>query len=103
MHFEDPRRVQGWVQLARKKRYSDITGDCTITTAEFDRLLGHLVAVADAAASCFAAELIAAYPDAKAILNVRDLDYKHASTLKNVCTAINDVWAVRVCWFHQTL
>jgi len=103
MHFEDPRRVQGWVQLARKKRYIDITGDCTITTAELDRLLSHLVAVANAAASCFAAELIAAYPYAKAILNARDLDYKHASTLKNVYTAINDIWSVRVCWFHQTL
>jgi hypothetical protein len=82
MHFEDPRRVQGRVRLARKKRYSDKAGDCTITAAEFDQLLGHSVAVADVAASCFAAKLIAAYPNAKAILNVRDLDYKHASTLR---------------------
>jgi hypothetical protein len=94
MLFEDPRRVQGWVRLARKKRFSDKTGECTITAPEFDRLLGYSAVATDAAASCFAAGLIAAYPDAKVILNVRDLDYKHASALKNVCTAINDARSV---------
>ncbi|KAN0106858.1 P-loop containing nucleoside triphosphate hydrolase protein [Hyaloscypha variabilis] len=103
MLFEDPHRMQGWVRLARKKWYGDKTGDCTITTAEFDELLGHSVAVTDAAASCFAAELIAAYPDAKVILNVRDLDRWHASAVKNLCTAINDTWTVWLCWFHPTL
>ncbi|KAL2364331.1 hypothetical protein RJZ56_002762 [Blastomyces dermatitidis] len=51
--FEDPLLLytQGWVRLARKKL--------------FDALLGHSVAVADSAASCFAPELIAAYAEAK--------------------------------------
>jgi hypothetical protein len=103
MLFEDPHRMQAWVRLARKKWYGDKTGDCTITAAEFDALLGHSVAVTDAAASCFAAELIAAYPDAKVILNVRDLDRWHASAVQNLCTAINDTWSVWLCWFHPTL
>lgn len=103
MLFEEPHRMQAWVRLARKKWYGDNTGDCTITAEEFDALLGHSVAVTDAAASCFAAELIAAYPDAKVILNVRDLDRWHASAVKNLCTAINDTWTVWLCWFHPTL
>ena len=41
---------------------------------EFDRLLGKYDAVADAPCVCFAEDLIAAYPDAKVILNTRDVD-----------------------------
>jgi hypothetical protein len=44
--------------------------------------MGHAVAVADAPASCFAAELIEAYPDAKVILNYRkDIDAWHRSVI----------------------
>jgi hypothetical protein len=39
---------------------------------EFDQLLGHCQAVSDVPAICFAEELIAAYPNAKVILTVRD-------------------------------
>lgn len=43
------------------------------------------MAVTDAAASVFAAELIAAYPDAKVILNGRsDLDAWHKSAVTNL-------------------
>ena len=41
---------------------------------EFDKLLGHCQAVSDIPALCFAEELIAAYPEAKVILTVRDVD-----------------------------
>ncbi|KAG9496089.1 hypothetical protein J7337_012665 [Fusarium musae] len=45
---------------------------------EFDEILRHSVAVTDAAASVVAAELIAAYPDAKVVLDYRkDLDAWH--------------------------
>ncbi|EMR65244.1 hypothetical protein UCREL1_7776 [Eutypa lata UCREL1] len=55
-------------------------GNSTITAADFDALIGHSVAVTDAVGSVFAAELIAAYPDAKVILNQRDdIDAWHRS------------------------
>lgn len=41
---------------------------------EFDQLLGHCQVVSDVPAICFAEELIAAYPDAKVILTVRDVN-----------------------------
>jgi hypothetical protein len=44
--------------------------------------MGHAVAVADAPASVFAAELIQAYPEAKIILNHRkDIDAWHKSLM----------------------
>lgn len=53
---------------------------------DFDPLLGHAVAVTDAAASVFAAELIGAYPDAKVVLNHRlgDLDAWHRSVVSTI-------------------
>ena len=57
-------------------------GESNITREDFDALLGHSVAVTDAAASVFAAEIIAAYPEAKVILNRRrDLDAWHKSVI----------------------
>ncbi|QSS65958.1 hypothetical protein I7I51_06809 [Histoplasma capsulatum] len=104
--FEKPSNVQAWVRLARKKWHNPHGGgDCTITTAEFDALLGHSVAVTDAPASCFAAEIIAAYPDAKVILNVRsDLDKWHASAVKNLCHAVDNNWLLWMfSWFSGEL
>lgn len=104
MLFEQPHRMQGWVNLARKKWFSALDEPCQLTVADFDALLGHSVAVTDAAASCFAAELIAAYPDAKVILNTRDLEKWHASAIKNLCGEVNDSWFKwLLCWFHPRL
>lgn len=90
--FEEPNYSQAWVRLARKKWYGDEDGDCQITAAEFDEILGHSVAVTDAAASVFATEMITAYPDAKVILNGRsDLDAWHASAVKNLAR-IKESW-----------
>lgn len=73
------------MRLARKKWHGTGDGVSNITAAEFDEVLGHSVAVTDAAASVFAAELIAAYPDAKVILNGRsDLDAWHESAVTNI-------------------
>lgn len=41
---------------------------------EFDKVLGNYDAVADVPCICFAEELIAAYPEAKVLLNERDVD-----------------------------
>ncbi|OJD28098.1 hypothetical protein ACJ73_00495 [Blastomyces percursus] len=102
--FEDPLYAQGWVRLARKKWFNPHGGgDCAITAAEFDTLLGHSVAVTDAAASCFAPELIAAYPEAKVILNVRgDMDKWYASVMKHLCEDVNEklgLWLLT--WFNR--
>ncbi|KAI1302893.1 hypothetical protein F5Y03DRAFT_396112 [Xylaria venustula] len=71
--LEEPTRSQGWKRLVEKKYYG--TPDGEITVAEFDSLLGHATAVIEKVAYFFAPELIAAYPEAKVILNQRsDLD-----------------------------
>ncbi|KAJ7640988.1 hypothetical protein FB45DRAFT_1124288, partial [Roridomyces roridus] len=51
--------------------------------AEFDKLLGHCMAVTDAPCSLFAPELIDAYPEAKVILVERDVEawYKSFSII----------------------
>lgn len=60
--------------------FGPLDGNTTFTADDFDPIIGHSVAVADAAGSVFAAELIGAYPDAKVILNHRkDLDAWHRS------------------------
>lgn len=60
--------------------FGPLDGNTTFTAEDFDPLIGHSVAVTDAAGSVFAAELIGAYPDAKVVLNYRkDLDAWHHS------------------------
>lgn len=93
---ETPHRMNAWVALARRK-YFDRTGQA-ISAADFDGLLGHAVAVTDAAANSFAKELIAAYPDAKVVLNSRrDLDAWHASVLSNI-VGVNEDWFKWLLW-----
>lgn len=92
--FENPHNMQGWTRLARKKFFppADNKGDCTISAEEFDELLGHAVAVTDAASSVFAAEMIKAYPQAKVVLNTRrDLDKWHQSAV-NTLVGVNENW-----------
>ena len=100
--FDQPTYSQGWVRLARKKWYGSDDGDVTITAAEFDEMIGHSTAVTDAAASVFAAEMIAAYPEAKVILNLRrDLDAWHASAIKTL-VRVNENWLFYItCLFDR--
>ena len=98
--FEEPSYVTGWVRLARKKWLGAPDGDCHISAAEFDQLLGHSVAVTDAAASCFATEMIEAYPDAKVILNVRkDLSAWHESAIKTIVGVEENRFFWLLTWF----
>lgn len=90
--YDDECHSPGWVKLARKKWYGDAFGDNTITADEFDELLGHSVAVTDAAANVFAADMIAAYPDAKVVLNMRrDTEAWHRSVVNTLVHA-NESW-----------
>ncbi|KAK3293643.1 uncharacterized protein B0H64DRAFT_364406 [Chaetomium fimeti] len=85
----------GWVRLCRKKWYGTAETKrkgMAVTAAEFDELLGHSVAVTDAAASVFAAEMVAAYPEAKVVLNMRrDLDGWERS-LDSTLVHANESW-----------
>jgi hypothetical protein len=93
--YDDQVYSPGWVALCRKKWYgrdNSQGGDVQITAEEFDALMGHSVAVVDAAASIFAADLIAAYPEAKVVLNMRrDVDAWHRSLVKTLVHA-NESW-----------
>ncbi|KAJ5175635.1 uncharacterized protein N7482_001512 [Penicillium canariense] len=57
---------------------------------EFDQLLGHCQAVSDIPAICFAEELIAAYPNAKVILTVREVGEWQESVRKSIIQVIQD-------------
>ena len=98
MLFEAPSYLRKWAGLARKKGYGPpALGDLPkVSRDDFDEILGHCMAVTDAPGSVFAAELIAAYPEAKVVLNVRrDLDAWLAS-LENTVLAAERSRRVRV-------
>lgn len=86
--FDRPTPYAAWARLAKRKFYgrgADNIENKPITRADFDKLLGHAVAVTDTAGFIFAEELIAAYPEAKVVLNYRsDLDAWQASFIKTL-------------------
>ncbi|KAK3343574.1 hypothetical protein B0T25DRAFT_634639 [Lasiosphaeria hispida] len=87
--YDDECHSPGWVALARKKFYDGIS---PLPASDFDALLGHSVAVTDAAASVFAADMIAAYPQAKVVLNMRrDVDAWQRS-LESTLVRANESW-----------
>ncbi|KAK3315453.1 P-loop containing nucleoside triphosphate hydrolase protein [Apodospora peruviana] len=93
----------GWVALARRKWFPSMPEEeRTITAEDFDAVLGHSVAVTDAAASCFASDMIAAYPEAKVVLNMRrDVDAWHRSVVNTLVRA-NESWGFWVAsWLDR--
>ncbi|KAK2867909.1 hypothetical protein FQN49_003349 [Arthroderma sp. PD_2] len=69
-----------------------------ISAADFDKVLGHCAAITDHAASAFAPELIAAYPKAKVILNMRrDVRAWHNSVMNTIIVHSRD-WGF---WFKS--
>ncbi|OAQ95771.1 hypothetical protein LLEC1_00376 [Akanthomyces lecanii] len=75
--FEAPHRMQSWAALARTKWYGRANGSTDLAAPDFDAL-------------------VAAYPDAKVVLNTRgDLDEWLRSMDKTI-VAINDSW---MFWF----
>ncbi|GAB7364374.1 hypothetical protein MBLNU230_g4917t1 [Neophaeotheca triangularis] len=106
--FEEPTRYRAWSNLCRKKWYgvdaaSASAGEREFTAeADFDPLIGHVEAVCDAPANAFAMELIAAYPRARVVLNVRrDLGDWHRSARVNLVERVNESWGVYVCTFFS--
>ncbi|KAK0706070.1 hypothetical protein B0T26DRAFT_788410 [Lasiosphaeria miniovina] len=108
--YDDECHSPGWVRLARKKWYSSPssspsskrTPPATLTAADFDALLGHAVAVTDAAASVFAADMIAAYPSAKVVLNTRRDGAAWRRSLEATLVHANASWAFYVAsWLDR--
>lgn len=78
---EQPSRGRQWMMLTKQK-WGPPSGDSNVTTEQFDELMGHADAVLDTIPFTFPSDLIAAYPEAKVILNKRkDLDAWHRSIL----------------------
>ena len=73
-----PSSLQAMYRLLQKKYTTTPNpgpGTAKLTAEDFDTILGNCVGVSDLLAAEFAIELIAAYPGAKVVLNVRrDLD-----------------------------
>jgi hypothetical protein len=77
-----PSSLEAIYRLLQKKYTTAAEADRRekLTAKDFDEILSNSVGVSDLFAAEFAPELIAAYPDAKVILNVRrDLDSWHQS------------------------
>jgi len=95
---ETPRDCKVWTQ-ALKAKY-DGEGR-PFDRKDWDMLLGHCQAVCDFPAAAFAPELIAAYPGAKVVLTVRDVDAWHVSTSKTIDRMVHDrefEWLSRFGW-----
>ncbi|GIC94643.1 sulfotransferase family protein [Aspergillus udagawae] len=79
--FVNPQDCELWLEALRAK--FDGKGK-PWGRKEFDQLLGHCQAVTDIPAILFAEELIQAYPEAKVILTVRDVEDWHRSAKSTI-------------------
>lgn len=74
-----PTTHQAWVQLMRRKFDDTSSPDHTITRADFDAIIGDCEAVTDMPCVNFARKLVEAFPEAKVIINTREIDAWYAS------------------------
>lgn len=97
----DGSKLQHCTELVRRKYNGARDGDVQITSAEFDILLGDNQAVVDSLSILFAPELLAAYPDAKVILNVRpDINAWYRSIDKTIVQEVDQSWTMwGMQWF----
>ena len=100
-----PMSSKSWVLLGRRKFaiQNPVTGDSGISREDFDALLGHCEAVTDQPPSIFAAELINAYPEAKVILNHRDVDSWYRSSVNAFMGLQSWLRSNVQIWIHPTL
>lgn len=79
-----------WCRLAWRKYHTDATlspAQRGLDAAEFDKCIGNCAATTDAPSIVFACELIRAYPDAKVIVNKRDMEAWHRSMAETLGSA----------------
>lgn len=99
--------LEEWYKIASKKYNhpvgsEDIKTGLKITREDFDTIIGHCVGISDLPAAAYARELIAAYPEAKVILNTRpDMDGWYRSFASTLGTFDRDPldWDWVKSWF----
>lgn len=75
-----------------------------LTAADFDTVLGEFEAMSDSPANCFGPELLAAYPDAKVIVNRRkDIDAWHASIKASIFKLFENPFLIACSRFSSRL
>lgn len=88
----NPEHSTFWVPALEAKWNGQV-----LTAVDFDIVLGEFEALSDNPANCFGPELLAAYPDAKVILNRRkDVDAWHASMKGSIFKTFDNVF-LRAC------
>ncbi|KAM5450728.1 hypothetical protein MaudCBS49596_004260 [Microsporum audouinii] len=80
---ENPKDCEIWVDALRAK----YEGVGTFEKKDWDAILGHCQATTDAPGCAFIPELVATYPDAKVVLNKRDVDKWYTSVLNTIYKA----------------
>ena len=79
--FSHPDDAPGWREAAHRKRHPELP---PLRLDEWDALLGNCQAVCDLPSIAFAPELIAAYPDALVILNIRPFAPWYTSCMSTI-------------------
>lgn len=70
---------------------------------EWDQLLGHVEAVTDFPAAVFVEELVQAYPDAKVVLTLRDVDAWYGSMQQTIMKQTYSTLATVMGWIDPEL
>ncbi|KXS98402.1 hypothetical protein AC578_4680 [Pseudocercospora eumusae] len=100
----NPAISRAWTELGRKKfdrREEEEEEEETITLRDLDVLLGHCEAVTDQPCACFAEELLSTYPQAKIILNSRDVESWEKS-IENTFGKYMKTWEFRYLSYFET-
>ncbi|KAK6815017.1 hypothetical protein RU639_008547 [Aspergillus parasiticus] len=100
-----PMLWRSWTMLGRRKWGNAGTADgrSDITREDFDNLFGHCEAITDQPGTLFAPELISAYPEAKVILNRRDVDTWYPSLCTVLRPITTGVFYNVLPWFNADL
>ncbi|KAI9368051.1 hypothetical protein BJX61DRAFT_525687 [Aspergillus egyptiacus] len=106
MSESTPMQWKEWAVLGRRKFGLTGTthkGDPLITRDDFDSILGHSEAVTDQPCAIFAADLIKAYPEAKVILNHRNVDSWYESITALILPHARGFWYHVLPWFQADM
>ena len=90
---------RAWHSLLVRKFYS--SNSTSITTADFDAVLGDCLAVTDIPAVMFGSELLRAYPDAKVILNRRSDVKQWKESFRSTTYAAEQSWLMWLLSFFN--
>ncbi|KAL2818733.1 hypothetical protein BDW59DRAFT_181869 [Aspergillus cavernicola] len=106
MSESTPMQWKQWALLGRRKYGLSGTshkGDPGFTRDDFDAIIGHAEAVTDQPCAIFAPELIRLYPEAKVILNYRDVDSWYESITALILPHARGFWYHVLPWFQTDM